>query len=156
MLCSKVIMEPLPNIHPVGMLTMVYTIVFRKKALIPLYIYVFLNGVLLGFSPWWVPYLYIFTILWAVTMILPRKMKKSMQYTVYPIVCALHGLAFGILYAPAHALMFGFDFEQTLLWISTGISWDFVHCFGNFFIGLLIVPLSELLKKLSRIHNIDI
>ena len=57
-------MELLPNIHLLGMLTMVYTIVFRIKALIPIYVYVFLNGIFAGFSPWWIPYLYI----WAYTM----------------------------------------------------------------------------------------
>ena len=65
MFCSKVVMEFLPNIHLLGVLTMVYTIVFRSKALIPIYGYVLLNGLYAGFSIWWVPYLYIWTILWA-------------------------------------------------------------------------------------------
>lgn len=59
MLVSKLLMENLPNIHAVGMLTMVFTVVYRKKALIPLYIYIFLNGLVEGFSLWWIPYLYI-------------------------------------------------------------------------------------------------
>ena len=42
MFCSKIILEVLPNIHLLGMLTMVYTIVYRRKALIPIYIYVFM------------------------------------------------------------------------------------------------------------------
>ena len=33
MFCSKIIMEALPNIHLLGMLTMLMTVVFRKKAL---------------------------------------------------------------------------------------------------------------------------
>ena len=36
MFCSKIVMEALPNIHLLGMLIVVYTIVFRRKALIPL------------------------------------------------------------------------------------------------------------------------
>ena len=48
MFCSKIIMEILPNIHLLGMLTMTYTIVFRKKALIPVYIYVLINGLYAG------------------------------------------------------------------------------------------------------------
>lgn len=48
MFCSKIIMELLPNIHLLGMFTMVYTLVFRKKALYPIYIYVFLNGLFAG------------------------------------------------------------------------------------------------------------
>ena len=59
MFTSKIAMEALPNIHLVGMLTIVYTLVFRTKALIPIYIYVLMNGVYSGFSLWWMPYLYI-------------------------------------------------------------------------------------------------
>ena len=76
MFCSKIIMEALPNIHLLGMLTMVYTVVFRAKALIPIYLYVFLNGLYAGFAVWWIPYLYIWTILWGVTMLIPRRIPK--------------------------------------------------------------------------------
>ena len=55
MFCSKILLEVLPNIHLLGMLTIVYTVVYRRKALIPIYIYVFLNGLFAGFNMWWVP-----------------------------------------------------------------------------------------------------
>lgn len=150
MFCSKIIMEVLPNIHLLGMLTMVYTLVFRKKALIPIYINVFLTGLYGGFALWWLPYLYIWTILWGVTMLLPKKMPLKLGCVVYPIVCCLHGLAYGTLYAPAQALMFGLDFQQMLAWIAAGLAFDVAHGVGNLAAGLLIVPLSELLKKLMR------
>jgi len=148
--CSKIAMEALPNIHLLGMLTMVYTIVFRKKALIPLYLYVMLNGLFAGFNIWWVPYLYIWTVLWGVTMLLPKTMPKKAAYIVYPAVCCLHGLAYGTLYAPAQALMFGFTFKQTIAWIVSGIPFDLIHGVSNLALGLLILPLSELLKKLVK------
>lgn len=154
MFCSKVIMEILPNIHLLGMLTMVFTLTFRWKALIPIYIYVILNGLYAGFNVWWLPYLYIWTILWAVTMILPKKMPQWLQYVVYPTVCALHGFAFGILYAPAQALFFKLDFAGTIAWISSGAVFDIIHGIGNFAAGLLIVPFTALLQKLCRRYNI--
>ena len=77
MFCSKIIMEVLPNIHLLGMFTMTYTVVFRKKALLPIYVYVFLNGLYAGFDVWWLPYLYIWTILWGITMLLPKRMPLS-------------------------------------------------------------------------------
>ncbi len=150
MFCSKIIMEVFPNIHLLGALTMVYTLVFRTKALVPIYIYVFLNGLYAGFSAWWMPYLYIWTILWGVTMLLPRKMPRWLCCILYPVICALHGLAFGILYAPAQAIMFNLNFEQSVAWLISGSVFDIIHCIGNFFAGLLIFPLSELLKKLSQ------
>ncbi len=150
MFCSKLIMEVLPSIHLLGMFTITFTIVFRKKALIPIYVYVLLNGLYAGFAIWWVPYLYVWTILWAVTMLLPKKMPKALACIVYPTVCCLHGLAFGTLYAPAQALFFGLNAKQTLAWIIAGLPWDVTHGIGNLIAGTLVFPLSQLLQKLLR------
>ena len=154
MFASKMIMEVLPNIHILGMLTMVYTIAFRKKALIPLYVYIMLNGIFAGFATWWVPYLYIWTVLWAVTMILPKRMPKAVAMVVYPLICCLHGLLFGVLYAPAQALLFGLDFEGMIAWIATGFVFDVTHAIGNFGAGLLILPMAQLLTKLKQCNKI--
>ena len=149
MFISKLIMEVLPNVHLLGMFTMLFTITYRKKALIPIYIYVFLNGLFAGFNMWWVPYLYIWTILWGITMLLPKNMPKKFSCIVYPVVCAIHGFAFGTLYSPAQAVMFGLDFNGMIAWIIAGLPWDAIHGVGNFCAGLLILPLAELLKKLN-------
>ena len=149
MFISKIVMEALPNIHLLGMLTVTYTLVYRWRALIPIYIYVFLNGLFSGFNTWWIPYLYIWTILWAAAMLLPRKMPKAVCCVVYPVICGLHGLLYGMLYAPAQAIMFNMNFQQMLTWISTGIPFDLLHAVGNVIAGLLIYPVSEILKKLE-------
>lgn len=149
MYCSKVLMEWAPNIHLLGALTMTYTIVYRKKALYPIYTYVLLNGLFAGFATWWVPYLYIWTVLWSVTMLLPQNMPKKVAVPVYMLVCGLHGLGFGTLYAPAQALFFGLSFKATIAWIAAGLPWDAVHGLGNLAAGALIVPLSGLLKKID-------
>lgn len=150
MFCSKIIMEWIPNVHLLGMFTMVYTLVYRKKALIPIYVYVMLNGVFAGFSPWWIPYLYIWTILWGITMLLPKKMPVKIAAVVYPIICALHGFLFGTLYAPAQAIMFGLNFQQMIAWIISGLPWDAIQGIGNFFAGFLIVPLARLIRRFEN------
>ena len=150
MFASKLIMEVLPNIHLLGMFTVLLTVIFRARALIPIYLYVFLNGLYAGFNTWWIPYLYIWTVLWGITMLVPRDLSPRVAAIVYPVICALHGFAYGILYAPAQALLFGFDFNQTLVWIASGISFDLIHGISNFFVGMLILPLSLLIKKLMR------
>lgn len=146
---SKMLMEFLPNIHLLGMFTVLFTVVYRTKALIPIYIYVFLNGLIAGFNAWWVPYLYIWTVLWGVVMLLPRNMPRKWAVVVYPVICSLHGFLFGTLYAPAQALMFGLDFRQMIAWIISGIPFDVIHGISNFVVGLLIYPLAQLLRKLS-------
>ena len=150
MFTSKLLMEFLPNVHLLGMFTILLTVVYRAKALIPIYIYVMLNGVYAGFNAWWVPYLYIWTILWGITMILPKKMPKWLSCVVYPVVCSLYGFSFGILYAPGEALFFGLDWNGMLGWITAGAVFDVIHGISNFIVGLLIVPFTELLTKLSK------
>lgn len=141
--------EALPNIHPVAMLIMVVTVAYRKWALVAVYIYVLLMGLFYGFQPWWIPYLYVWAVLWGATMLLPKKLSPKAAVIVYPIVCGLFGLAFGTLYAPAQAVMFGYDFATTLKWIAAGLYFDMLHCLGNIGMGLFVYPLSKLLIKLN-------
>ena len=150
MFCSKIIMEALPNIHLLGMFVITFTLVFRVKALIPIYVYVILNGLYAGFNLWWVPYLYIWTILWGITMLLPKRMPRWLCCIVYPTICGLHGFLYGILYAPAEALMFRLNFEQAIAWIISGIPFDITHGISNIIMGMLVLPMSELLHRLSK------
>ena len=149
MFVSKVAMEMLPNLHLVGVLTVVYTIVYKSRALIPLYIYVLMNGVYAGFSLWWMPYLYIWTVLWGVTMLLPSGMPVGVRCAIYPLITGLHGVLFGVLYSPAQALLFGLDFDGMIAWIIAGLPFDLIHGVGNMCLGFLVYPLSELLFRLS-------
>ena len=59
MYASKIIMEVAPNVHLLGVFTIAITVVYRKKALYPIYTYVLLNGMFSGFATWWIPYLYL-------------------------------------------------------------------------------------------------
>lgn len=149
MYASKVIMEALPNIHLLGVFTIAFTVVYRKKALYIIYLYVLINGLFGGFSTWWVPYLYIWTVLWAVTMLLPQNMPEKIRPLVYMVVCALHGFGFGLLYAPFQALVFGLNFKSTIAWVIAGLPFDIVHGISNFFCGMLIIPVINVLKKLD-------
>ncbi len=153
MYVSKVLMEALPNVHLLGVLTIAYTIVYRKKALWPIYVYVLLNGLFAGFNAWWIPYLYLWAVLWGVTMLLPQNMPKAVAPIVYMCVCAAHGFLFGVLYSPVQALAFGLNFEQTLAWIAAGLPFDITHGISNFLCGVLIVPIAELLKRAEKLSN---
>lgn len=146
MYVSKLIMEMLPNVHLLGVFTVAFTVVYRKKALYPIYTYVFLNGILSGFSAWWIPYLYLWTVLWGAVMLLPGNMPKKIQPIVYMTVCAAHGFLYGTLYAPAQALMFGLSFKGMIAWIIAGLPFDCIHGISNFFCGILIMPIIMVLR----------
>lgn len=146
MYASKLIMELIPNVHLLGVFTIAYTVVYRKKALYPIYTYVILNGILCGFAAWWVPYLYLWTLLWGAVMLLPKRIPKKVQPIVYMSVCAAHGFLFGTLYAPAQALLYGLNLKGMIAWIAAGLPWDAVHGVSNFFCGILIVPIITVLR----------
>ena len=153
MYASKILMEVAPNVHLLGVFTIAITVVYRKKALYPIYTYVLLNGMFSGFATWWIPYLYLWTVLWAVTMLLPQKMPKAVKPIVYMVVNACHGFLFGTLYAPAQALLFGLSFDAMVAWIIAGLPWDFTHGVSNFFCGMLIVPIITVLSRMEQIGS---
>lgn len=150
MYMSKLLMDALPNIHLIGVFIVAITVVYRKKALYPLYIFVLIAGLLGGFSAWWVPYLYIWTVLWGMTMLLPKNLPPKAAPVIYMVVCSLHGFIYGILYAPAQALMFGFDFKGMLAWIAAGFPFDITHGISNFLCGSLIVPLIHAIRLADK------
>lgn len=150
MYCSKMIMEFAPNIHLLGVFTMAFTLVYRKKALYPIYTFVLITGVMNGFAGWWLPYLYLWAALWGATMLLPQRMPEWAACAVYMIVNALHGFLYGTLYAPAQALLFGLNFEGMVAWIVAGLPFDMIHGVSNFFCGLLIVPVARTLQRIER------
>ena len=153
MFASKLVMDALPNIHLLGVFTMALTLVYRKKALYPIYVFVLLLGVFNGFAAWWVPHLYLWAVLWAATMLLPRNIPPKYRALVYMAVCALHGLFYGTLYAPAQAVMYNLSFKAMIAWIIAGLPYDAIHAVSNFFCGLLIVPLEKALNIAKKAHS---
>ncbi len=151
MFISKLVMDALPNIHLLAMLTVSFTLVFRQKALYPIYVFVALLGVTSGFAPWWVPHLYLWGILWGVVMLLPKEMNKTAKAIACVGICSLHGFLYGVMYAPAQALMYGMNFKAMIAWILTGIPFDIAHGIGNLLAGLLIVPMERALNVAKKV-----
>ena len=50
--------------------------------------------------------------------------------------------------------MFGLNFKQMIAWIVAGIPFDIIHGISNICLGLLIVPLSEILADISKRHSL--
>ena len=148
MLISKLLLEAIPNFHLLAVFTIAMTVVYRQKALYPIYLYVLLQGVIAGFNPWWVIHLYIWTVLWGVVMLLPRKMKPVTATVVYTIVCALHGLSYGVLSSLSQAPIFGLSFIQMVI---AGIPFDLVHAAHNLILGMvLIMPIIMVLRSADK------
>ena len=145
-------MEWLPNVHFVGVLIVIATVVYRWYALLPIYVYVFIQGIVGAFQPWWIAYIYIWDFLWLFVMLIPKSLPQKIKNILYISVCALHGFLFGTLYAPSQVLLFfGGDFTKMIPWIIAGIPADITHGTGNLILGAaLIVPMIKILKRTDK------
>ena len=140
---AKYVMSFLPNIEPVSLMVMLFAVVFGKKWVYPVYLYIAMEILFYGISLWNINYLYI----WAVLAVGASCMKK-MQYPLgWAILSGTFGLLFGALCGIVDVFIGGFGYAVTK-WVS-GIPFDIAHCGGNFVIALLLfVPMRRLLEKL--------
>lgn len=151
MFISKMVMDFLPNVHLTATYIAIFTVIYRHKALIPIYVYVFLTGLYYGFNAWWIPYLYTWTVLWALIMLIPKRLPPRTVCILAHASAVLHGLLFGVLWAPSQAVLFDLSFSSAVKWIIAGLPYDAIHGAGNFVAGFLIYPMIPLLKKLNKI-----
>ena len=145
-------MEWLPNIHFVGVFIVVTTVVYRKYAIFSVFVYWMVSGFVEGISLWWIPKIYVWSLLWLGVMLIPKHFSEKLKNILYVWVCALHGfLSFGVFYAPAQALIMGLDFKATIAWIITGLPFDITQCIGNLVLGsLLIYPMTKIIKQTDK------
>ncbi len=147
--CSKLLMEFVPNIHFLGMFTMLFALAYGKKGLIPTFLFIFLIGLYYGFGVWWVPYLYLWPLLFGITLLLPKHMSPVTATAVYMLINGLFGLLFGTLYAPFQALVYHFDFAGMVAWIVEGFPYDVLHGIGNAAAAMLLVPLLGVIRRVE-------
>ena len=140
---GKEMLAPLPNVEVVTLLIMVYTTVYRFRALVPIYVFVAVEAVLWPSVSGTLMYLYIWLVPWALVMLLPRAWQRLPAYVG---IGALFGLAFGTLCAPVHALYFGVYGKGLLAWIAVGFPWDVTHAVGNFAMAFLAPVLIRVLR----------
>lgn len=140
---AKVVMSGLPNIEPVSLMVMLFAVLFGKKALYPIYVYVAMEILVYGLSIWNVYYLYVWLVLWVLAYCF-RKMQDPLGWA---ILSGTFGLTFGMLCGIADFFIGGWNYALGK-WTS-GLMFDVTHCVGNFVIALLLFkPLRTLLEKL--------
>lgn len=135
----------LPNIELVSFLVIIFTLVYRRKVIFILSVFILVEGIIYGFGLWWLNYLYIWAILAVITGLL-RKMDSALGWA---LVSGLFGLFFGALCAIPYLFMGGWQLAFSY-WVS-GLIFDIAHCIGNFVLCLLLYrPVYSLLCKLDR------
>ena len=136
-------MSFLPNIEPVSLMVMLFAVVFGKKWVYPVYLYVLMEILFYGISLWNINYLYVWAVL-AVCAYALRDMESSLGWA---LLSGSFGLLFGALCGIVDVFVGGFSYAAAK-WVS-GIPFDIAHCAGNFIMALLLFqPLRGLMEKL--------
>ena len=139
----KVAMSVLPNIEPGALLVMLYAVIFGRKCLFPVYLYVVMEILFYGIQLWNINYLYV----WAILALAAWLLRRQNSPLVWALVSGVFGLLFGALCAPVYLFTGGVSFAVS--WWISGIPFDVTHCIGNFLMALvLFVPLRRLVEKL--------
>ena len=129
---GQVILAFLPNVEIVTFLILLYALVFGRKVFIMIYTFVLLEGIFYGFGLWWINYLYIWSILAVVVLLL----KRQRSTVFWSLVTGFFGLCFGALCALPYFFIGG-PAAVFSYWI-TGIPYDIPHCIGNAVLCLLL------------------
>lgn len=139
------VMAPLPNVEPVTLLVILYTLFFGKKVIYILAAYLLLEGCWYGFGIWWIMYVYLWPLLSALTYLFRRK--ESVWF--WSILAGSFGLCYGALCSIPYFFIGGPSMAFT--WWVAGIPYDLIHCISNAVICLvLFIPLNRVMKRLRK------
>ena len=151
MFASKALLEAVPNIHPLTMLTILYTALYGLKAFFPLLVYLVIDTAKWGIMSMG-PYFYIFPLCILCTLLVPTTVSNKKRQIFYTVICTSFGLFFGVLYAPWQGLVHfkSFTDGRILAWIASGFYFDVLHAAGNAAASFLILPLEKLIKRIDK------
>lgn len=130
---TKVALAGLPNVNLNTVLIILTVVFFGWKALYTVYLYVLLEGLIFGFSVWWVGYLYV----WAILVVVAMLLRKNDSSLLWAVVAGIYGLVFGLLmYLEWFAINGGWE-GYFAMWVA-GIPYDLTHCVSNFVLTLVL------------------
>jgi energy-coupling factor transport system substrate-specific component len=143
LIIAQLALAGIPNIELVSLFIIAYARVIGIKAVFPIAVFVLVEGLIFGFSLWFINYLYVWFILLAIVLLL-RKVQNTL---IWAMVSAIFGLMFGALCSIPYFFMGGAG--AALAYFISGIPFDIAHAAGNFVAALLL--LSPTYRILSRI-----
>lgn len=137
------IMASLPNVEPVTLLVILYTLFFGKKVIYILTAYLLFEGCWYGFGIWWFTYAYT----WPLLALLAYLFRRQKSVWFWSLLSGTFGLMFGALSAVPYFFIGGAALAFS--WWIAGIPYDFIHCMSNAVLCMtLFVPLNRILNQL--------
>lgn len=142
---GKQAMSGLPNIEPVTLLVVLFTLELPRETPGAITVFLLLQGVLYGFGLWWAMYIYVWYLLALLTWLL-RRMDSALGWAVFS---GVYGLCFGGLCAGVYLVAKTPAFA--LSWWLSGLPYDGMHGAGNFVLMLAAYrPLRRALRTAKR------
>lgn len=150
LIATQVILSFLPNIELVSLLVILFTLLYKRKALFIILVFVLIEGFIYGFGLWWMNYLYVWFVLYFIT----RIFKKGQSPFHWAVISGAFGLTFGALCSILYLFIGWFEgsfitgFQSAMAYWIAGIPFDITHGISNFFIALfLFKPLHYILNN---------
>lgn len=141
---AKFALSSIAGIEIVSLLFILYTLSFGKRISYVLPAFLIVEGIFGGFGIWWFMYVYIWSILVAVTY--GFRKYKSMWF--WSTISGIFGLLFGTMCCPVYFIAFGT--ETAVSWWVAGIPTDIIHGISNFIVcAILFKPLQTVLNKVK-------
>ncbi|KAI3349395.1 hypothetical protein FDB55_07410 [Clostridium botulinum] len=144
---AKISLDFIPNVEAVSLLVIIYSLIYGKKSIFIIFIFVIMMGLIYGFGPWWIGYFILWPALNILTSLLSKFIKN--RYLVLSLYSGMFGLLFGLFYAIPYAIFGGIN--AGIVYWTAGIPYDIVHGLANYFIMLFLgEKIYELLFNLNK------
>lgn len=131
---SQVALSPLPNIEIVSLLIVIFALKYKHEATFATLIYTSITVLQWGFGIWSIGYYIAWPMLSLIAIVFKNKIGDN--WIVWSTLLGLYGLLFGTITALPMLPVLGF--KPTLAYILAGLSFDILHCLGNFFISIVL------------------
>lgn len=147
----KIALSSIPNVELTSFWVIVFSLYFEKKIYLVIVVFTILEGLLYGFGPWWIMYLYAWPLLAFITI----KFKERDSIYEWIIISGVFGFLFGFLCSFPYffigltegSLMNGL--QTAFAWWVAGIPFDIIHGLSN------IVIMAILYHPIIRVMNIS-
>ena len=150
----KFTMQAMPNIEMTSFLVILFTLCYPRLTLYAIPVFTLMEGMIYGFGPWWIMYLYTWPLL-VFAVLLCRRIDSAFFWAAFS---GAFGLLFGLLCAIPYFFV-GFagggaasGLAQFFGWWVAGIPFDLMHGAGNFALMLVLYrPINRLFARLPQI-----
>ncbi|MCR4675201.1 MAG: hypothetical protein K5675_09335 [Lachnospiraceae bacterium] len=139
-----------PNIELTSFWLIMFTKHYGKKVALIVPALILLEGMMYGVNIWWIMYAYI----WPLLVILAYMFRKVDSALFWAIFSGIFGLCFGFLCSITYFVIgasggsITAGLSTAFSWWVAGITWDVIHCVGNFTLMLVLyIPIENVLKR---------